>query len=94
MKDITAPVQRYAPSPDVLCRVLDGEAVLLDLASGKYFGLNRVGTRIWELIAEGRAYAELRAVLLQEFEVQGEALDSDLAGLVAELSERGLIRAE
>jgi hypothetical protein len=74
-------------------RVLDGEAVLLDLASGKYFGLNRVGTRAWELLAEGHAFGEMHTALLREFDVQAEVLEADLRGLVTELSGRGLIRA-
>ena len=41
-------------SPDVVFRDLDGEAVILDLVSGTYFGLNEVGTRVWRLVDEGR----------------------------------------
>ena len=37
-------------SPDVAFRDLDGEAVLLNLATGTYFGLNEMGTRMWHLI--------------------------------------------
>ena len=37
-------------SKDAVCRDLDGEAVILDLSAGIYFGLNAVGTRMWQLI--------------------------------------------
>ena len=46
--------QRLACAPDILSRILDGEAVLLDLASGTYFGLNPVGSRVWELISASK----------------------------------------
>ena len=86
--------QRVTRSPDVLSRVLDGEAVLLDLGSGAYFGLNEVGTRAWELIGDGRTKRELRDALLQEFEVAPEKLDQDLDELLASLEKRGLVRLE
>ena len=40
----------YRPHPDVVCREIEGEAVLLHLGTGIYFGLNAVGTRIWQLL--------------------------------------------
>jgi hypothetical protein len=84
--------ERFARSPDVVSRVLDGEAVLLDLASNKYLGLNEVATRVWELIGEGRAFGEIRAALLREFDVTGDALDRDLDQLFTDLQDRKLIR--
>ncbi len=85
--------QRFAPSADVVSRVLDGEAVLLDLASGKYLGLNAVATRVWELLGEGQAFGAVRAALLDEFEVPAEVLDGDLDTLFGDLQGRALIRA-
>ena len=43
---------RLRPADGVLSRILGGEAVLVSLGSGEYFGLNAVGTRIWELVGE------------------------------------------
>ena len=47
-------VDMWKHSPDVVFRDLEGEAVILDLASGTYFGLNEVGTRVWRMVDEGR----------------------------------------
>ncbi len=84
--------QGFTRSPDVVSRVLDGQAVLLDLGTSKYLGLNDVATRVWELLGEGRALGAIRATLLQEFEVPAEVLTRDLDQLVADLLARGLIR--
>ena len=84
--------QRVVRAPDVLSRVLDGEAVLLDLESGTYFGLNDVGTRVWELIGAGMTLGEIRAALLAEFEVAPEVLERDLESLVTALNARKLVR--
>lgn len=84
--------QRFSRSADVVSRVLDGEAVLLDLSSNKYLGLNEVATRAWELIGEGKAYGEIRSTLLQEFDVSREVLEKDLDRLFSDMRARGLIR--
>ena len=83
--------QRFSQGPDVVSRVLDGEAVLLDLASGKYLGLNGVATRAWELIAAGKTLGEIRAALLDEFDVTRDVLDRDLAELLEAMRARQLI---
>jgi len=84
--------QCFTVNADVVSRVLDGEAVLLDLASGRYLGLNAVATRVWELLGAGKAFAAIRVTLLDEFEVPAEVLERDLDQLFADLLGRGLIR--
>ena len=39
-------------SPEALFQELDGETVLLNLQSERYYGLDDVGTRMWQLLAE------------------------------------------
>jgi len=82
---------RFRHAPSVVARVLEGEAVLLDLNSGKYLGLNAVATRAWEHFGAGKTLREVRALLLEEFEVTAEVLDRDLAELVASMRARGLL---
>lgn len=76
---------------DTVFRDLDGEAVILDLASGVYFGLNAVGTRIWHLIEQhGRLDAVLDE-LCQEYDAARDELQRDLLDLVARLSDARLV---
>ena len=78
--------------PDsVVFRELDGEAVLLDLQSGQYFGLNAVGTRIWQLLAELRRPQPVLEAMLEEFDVPAAELEADLLQLLGQLAEHGLI---
>jgi len=86
--------EKLRAAPDVLSRTLDGEAVLLDLQSGTYFGLNEVGTQIWERVAAGATVAEIRAHVLEKFEVDAATVDRDLEELVAELTRRKLVLRE
>jgi hypothetical protein len=76
--------------PEVVFRELDDEAVLLNLKSGIYFGLNPVGTRIWQLISEHGALSQVLNVLSDEFAADRDVLEHDLLELSAELCSRGL----
>lgn len=81
-------------SEDALFQEIGGEAVILDLASSSYFGLNAVGARFWQLAAEGAELSAVCDALLGEFEVERETLEQDLRDLLVELSEAGLARWE
>ena len=78
-------------SPDVLYRDLEGQAVMLDLSSGVYFGLNEVGTRIWTLMAEGRDISAIVQALAREFDADESTIERDVRDLVDVLRSRNLI---
>jgi hypothetical protein len=78
------------PQEDVLFRELDGEAVLLDLGTGTYFGLDRVGTRIWLLIEEHGSLRRVLAAMLAEYDAAHDVLERDLLRLTGELVDKGL----
>jgi hypothetical protein len=78
-------------SPDVVFRDLEGEAVILDLASGTYFGLNEVGTRVWQLVDEGRDAAQIVDALAAEYDADRVTIEQDVARLLDDLSARRLI---
>jgi len=80
-------------APDVVFRDLDGEAVLLNLETGIYFGLNDVGTRMWNLLQEHGSLRKVFDQMLLEYEVTPEALEGDLCQLAAQLCEKGLLVA-
>ena len=75
----------------VMARQVGDETVILDLASGTYFGLDPIGARIWQLIGEGKALGEICEVLLTEYEVSSDQLQGDLERLLQELGGKGLI---
>jgi hypothetical protein len=54
----------------VSCEV-DGEAVILSLKSGQYYGLSAVGARIWALIQHPRSFSDLHQALLQDLRDAG-----------------------
>jgi len=74
----------------VLFQNLDGEAVLLDLASETYFGLNEVGTRIWELLEASPTLGELSTQLQSEYDVEPARAEFDVIDLATRLLKAGL----
>jgi hypothetical protein len=75
----------------VMSRLVGDETVLLDLSSGIYFGLDGVGKRIWESVAEGCSLGETAALIASEFEVDEEQAQADLMAFATDLVERGLL---
>ena len=82
---------RAVVAPSVLIRYLDQESVLLNLNTEKYFGLDPVGTRMWQLVTAASTIDSAYAQLLEEYDVDPETLRSNLADLLGHLLENGLI---
>lgn len=78
-------------SSQVMVQDVGGEAVLLDLASEQYFGLDPVGARIWTLIGEAAHLGSVHARLCEEFAAEPGRLEQDLLALVGELAGAGLV---
>jgi hypothetical protein len=78
-------------SPDVVYRDLDGEAVLLNVRSGVYFGLNETGTQIWNILAGNSSLQDAYSRIVQEYSVEPELARNDLLKLAAQLVEKGLV---
>jgi Coenzyme PQQ synthesis protein D (PqqD) len=70
---------------------LAGEAVILDLKSGMYYGLNQVGASIWNLIQTPKTVTEIRLSLLTEYDVEKEQCDGDLLKILEDFAAKGLI---
>lgn len=79
------------PHGDQLSAEIGDEVVILNVESEKYFGLNPVGARIWQLIQDRRPLTEIRDIVLTEFDVDAERCERDLLHLVDRLREEGLV---
>lgn len=85
--------RRFKIRPDVLSERLDEEEVILDLASGTYFGLNPSGSRAWGLLKEGADSEAVVGALVREYGVPKEACRRDLDLLLEDLTRRGLVES-
>lgn len=62
-------MEKYSRNKQIIDGELDNNQVMMHIEKGKYFGLNPVGKRIWELIEQPKSFQELTGILLSEFEV-------------------------
>lgn len=76
---------------DVLIRELDGESVILNLKSERYFGLDEIGTRMWAALSTSESIQSAYEVLLSEYDVDAERLQQDMQELLEHLVEHGLV---
>jgi hypothetical protein len=70
---------------------LAGEAVILNLKSGIYYGLDLVGARVWSLIQEPGTVSAVLATLLEEYDVEPGRCESDLFLLLEDLAGKDLL---
>ncbi|MEA2437069.1 MAG: hypothetical protein QOF65_1625 [Thermoleophilaceae bacterium] len=76
---------------DPLAAPVDDELVMLDPRKGRYFGLNPIGARIWELIEEPRSVESLCARLQAEFDVPDETCRADVLAFLEQLQREELV---
>jgi hypothetical protein len=69
---------------------LSGEAAILNLSDGVYYGLNAVGSTIWNLLQKPVSVSEIRTTILNEYDVDAARCDEDMQKLLSELIAHGL----
>src|SRR5258706_1055180 len=82
---------RIRRSEELLHRDLGGEAVLVDLGSGRYCGLDEVGARVWDGMESETTVDALVDRVVAEFRVTRPRAERDLLALLRDLSKRGLV---
>jgi len=90
----THDTHRYHAVDDVVSAELDGEVVLLNVVSGVYYGLNDIGTQIWQRLAAGATCSELADEFIEVYDVEPDRLRSDIEALMGRLLAAGLVRAD
>jgi len=83
--------QKIEISSEVLTQEVDGETVILDLKSESYFGLDEIGTRIWQLLQEQEDIETITETMLNEYDVEEEKLEKDIQNLLTQLNKAGIV---
>ncbi|MEO5598614.1 MAG: PqqD family protein [Novosphingobium sp.] len=81
----------FALSDDVVAREVRGETMLLDLASGTYFGLDPIGGRLWSVLEQGGTLAQACEQMAGDYDVARDVLETDMLALVGQLVEKRLL---
>ncbi|MGH7825143.1 MAG: PqqD family protein [Candidatus Binatia bacterium] len=79
---------------EVAAKVIDGEAIIINLANGIYYSMDKVGGLIWDLLERGDNLAEVVDGLVMRYEVARDQARADVDKLASELLEEKLIQIE
>lgn len=84
--------QRLQPREnEVAAKVIDGEAIIINLANGVYYSMDKVGALIWEMIEGRHSLAEMVEIISRRYAVSSEQAESDVRRLTEELLEETLV---
>lgn len=70
---------------------LGDETVILHFNKGAYFGLNEVGSIIWQKLQQPQTVGSIREAILREYDVDADQCEHDVINLLRQLHEQGLI---
>jgi hypothetical protein len=70
---------------------LADESVILNLKNGTYYGLNEVGSAIWQLIQEPKAVSDICESMLQEYDVDAQTCEKEVQSLLTDLLNAQLV---
>lgn len=77
-----------------LASAIDDEVVMFDADAGKYYGLNSVAAKVWNMLEEPLKVGEICDKLTKEYDVEKEKCLDEVLGFLPELLEKGLIEIE
>jgi hypothetical protein len=77
---------------DIISSGMDDETVMMSIENSEYYGLNPVGSRIWELLDRPRTVAGICDILLAEYDVPAEECQREVKEFVEKLLEKKLVK--
>ena len=85
---------RFCPNQkEVAAKVMDGEAILINLSNGIYYSMEKVGGVIWEMIEGNHSLGTIIELISTRYDVPAEQVRADVERLVGELVEENLVKA-
>jgi len=76
---------------EVASKVIDGEAIIINLANGVYYSTDKVGALVWDLLQAGNRVEEVILAVTSRYDVAREQAETDVRDLVEELLQENLV---
>ncbi|WP_372500920.1 PqqD family protein (plasmid) [Tistrella mobilis] len=89
-----SPDARFTRSPDPLTTEIDGDVVMMDVASSAYFNLDSIGAAIWARLETPTRFEDLCGALHARYDAPLDVIRRDVAALLAEMLTHRLVRME
>jgi Coenzyme PQQ synthesis protein D (PqqD) len=86
--------ERYhVNSEEVTSKIVDGEAIIINLSNGAYYSLAGSGALAWALLQRGSSAEEIAADLAARYDADSADVDTDVRRLLETLAEERLVVA-
>lgn len=82
---------QWQVSEDAVANQVGAETVILHMGNGTYYGLDMIGTTLWEGIKSGKLPSEVCDQIIAEYDVEREKVEDDLRQFLSELAEHELV---
>lgn len=86
-----SPQSVLSAAPDQMASEIVGETVILGLTAGRYYGLDPIGSRVWQLIQTPTSFAEVSRTIVAEYDVEAARCEADLLALLQKMADAGLV---
>jgi len=81
-------------SEDAVANAVGGETIILHLGNGHYYGLDTIGTQLWEGLKAGKLPSEVCDDILKGYDVERQQVEADLVHFLKELAEHELVEKD
>lgn len=78
-------------SPDQVSSDLAGETVLLSMTSARYYGLEGIGSRVWELVGAPTLVSQVCETIVAEYDVTPAQCEADVLAFLRDLAVKELL---
>lgn len=89
-----SPSALVSRSEKIVSSEIDGETVMMSVDMGSYYGLNEIGTRIWELIESPRTISDICDQLTKEYKVEPETCRKEIFDFLSTLTEEEIVEVK
>ena len=79
---------------DIVASEIDGETVMMSIENGQYYGLDFIGSHIWELIKTPIKVSDLIDTLLEKYDVDGDTCQRDVLAFLNDLNQDNILVLE
>ena len=76
---------------DIVSSDIDGETVMMSIENGKYYGMDTIGSRVWELLEVPITLTDMCTRLSEEYEIDENTCSNDVTSFLEKLKEEKLI---
>jgi hypothetical protein len=79
---------------DIPTASIDGEVGMMNVEKGKYFSLDAIGSKIWELLKSEKNIKQIVIELVKEYDVDFDTCSNDVLELVKRFVDEGLVNVQ